>query len=98
MSSVSNVNELPRTRLLLLIVKSALANLLFVIEPANISLVIPNAFTLKVSELISTLELSTLTVRVTSPEEPPPDRPSPATTLVISPICPSMVNVPALSS
>ena len=35
---------------------------------------------------------------VTSPEVPPPDKPSPATTLVTSPTCPLIVNVPALSS
>ena len=33
-----------------------------------------------------------------SPEVPPPDRPAPAVTPVISPTCPLIVNVPALSS
>jgi hypothetical protein len=59
--------------------------------------VIPDAFALKIPELISILELSTFTVKVTSPEAPPPDKPAPAITLVISPTCPSIVNVPAPS-
>ena len=56
---------------------------------------IPLAFTLKVSEFISMDESSTLTAKVTSPEVPPPVRPSPATTLVISAeLVFAIVNVP----
>ena len=62
----------------------------FAIEPANMALVIPPAFTLKVSAFVSIEESSTLTASETAPEVPPPDKPSPAVTLSISPA--SLVN------
>ena len=48
------------------------------------ALVIPEAFILKASELISIEESSTATFKVTSPEVPPPVKAAPAITPVIS--------------
>ena len=62
------------------------ANLPDAIEPANIALVTPPAFTCNVSEDVSIDESSTFTVNVTPPDEPPPLKPSPAVTAVISPL------------
>ena len=74
-------------------------SLAFAIEPANIAFVIPVALTLSASEFISIEESSTPTASVTSPAVPPPVRPSPATTEVISALLVfAIVNVPAASS
>ena len=81
------------------IVTLELASLALAIEPANIAFVIPNALTLRASELISIEESSTPTARVTSPAVPPPVKPSPATTEVISALLVlAIVNVPPASS
>ena len=67
-----------------------------VIEPANIAFVIPNALTLNESEFVSIELSSTLTANDKAPDEPPPDKPSPAVTAVMSPngrnVVPSFVN------
>ena len=51
--------------------------------------VVPASLSLSASELISIVESSTSTVNVTAPLEPPPDKPSPAVTPVISPATPT---------
>ena len=99
MSSVSNVCDPPNAIACEFTVMLELASLAFAIEPANIAFVIPLAFTLRASELISIEESSTPTASVTSPEVPPPVKPSPATTEVISALLVfAIVNVPAASS
>ena len=68
-------------------------NLPFAIEPANIAFVIPPAFTLSVSEFVSIELSSTFTASDTSPDVPPPDRPSPLTPVISAVLSLSIVIV-----
>ena len=82
---MSSVTALPKAVALPLTVIELLASFAFDIEPANIASVIPNAFTRSVSELVSIELSSTFTASDNAPVVQPPDKPSPAVTLSISP-------------
>ena len=99
MSSVSKVNVPPKDNELEFIVTLELDSFAFAIDPASIALVIPNAFTCNASLSISIDESSTATFKVTVPAVPPPVKPLPATTPVISAsFVLAIVKVPAVSS
>ena len=98
-SSVSHVKVLPKDNTLEFIVTLELDSFALAIEPASMALVIPNAFTLSASLSISIDESSTATFNVTVPAVPPPVKPLPATTPVISAsFVLAIVKVPAVSS
>ena len=98
-----NVTAAPRATDCELIVTEELESFAFAIEPANMALVIPVAFTLSVSEFVS-IELSS-TVTDRTPLECP--RPSPATEAsrfrvaspeVAPPVRPSPAITPVMSA